>query len=140
MNTIKNGQCLCGAIKFQTEFDTLNMVACHCSTCRKWTAGPFMALETNTEPLYQQGEESVQIYASSEWAERGFCKHCGTSLFYRFKQDIPVAKRYGFPVWLFEETEDVHFELQVFTNNKPHCYTFANQTQQMTEEDILKLI
>jgi len=30
------------------------------------------------------GEENVAVYKSSDWAERGFCKQCGTHLFYRF--------------------------------------------------------
>jgi hypothetical protein len=41
------------------------------------------------------GEEHLSVFDSSKWAERGFCRSCGTHLFYRIKETgqhmIPVG-------------------------------------------------
>ena len=40
----KTGACLCGKCKFSFECDNLEVGACHCSMCRKWSGGPSMAM------------------------------------------------------------------------------------------------
>src|SRR5262245_14653258 len=76
------GGCLCGAVRFTAAPRDHDFGACHCGMCRKWTAGPFLALECG-DTVRIDDAASLGIYRSSEWAERGFCKRCGTPLFYR---------------------------------------------------------
>lgn len=71
------------------------------------------------------------VYNSSEWAERGFCKHCGRHLFYRLKQ----TQQYFIPAGLFGNTDNFIFDHQVFVDNKPHYYDFSNHTKDMTEAE-----
>ncbi len=77
------GQCLCGAVKLEVELAETDMHACHCSMCRTWSSSPLFAV--TAEAVEIDGLENVSIYGSSDWAERGFCRNCGTSLFYRLK-------------------------------------------------------
>src|SRR5690606_6195169 len=92
-NTL-HGKCLCGAVSLQIHHDKPSMSACHCQTCRHWAGGPFMTLEYHKAPEIQ-GAEHVRTYASSEWAERGFCAQCGTHLFYRLLADEFYALSVG---------------------------------------------
>lgn len=80
------------------------------------------------------GEEHISVYDSSEWAERGFCKKCGSHLFYKLKD----LNEYQMPVGLFDSQEDLHLNLQVFIDKKPSFYSFANQTKEMTEAEVLE--
>src|SRR5690554_5503071 len=115
------GACLCGAVTLRVnQVGKREVAACHCGICRRWTGGPFMTLEGHTAPEID-GAEHVRTYASSEWAERGFCVHCGTHLFYRLKQ----GEFYAFSAGLFEESGDWPFTLQVFIDEKPTNYTFS---------------
>lgn len=127
------GQCLCGAVTLRVGHDSPSVSACHCSMCRRWTGGPFFTLECHQAPEID-GAEHVRAYASSDWAERGFCSRCGSHLFYRLK-DAPF---YALPVGLFEQGGSWPFQLQVFIDEKPANYEFANQTKTLTGEEVFK--
>ena len=130
----KTGQCLCGAVTFTATNVNTNLNACHCGMCRRWSGGPFMALSCGREVDFD-GEENIAVFDSSEWAERGFCKQCGSHLFYRLKDTAEME----IPVGLFEgNTDDLKFELQVFIDHKPDYYSFANQTETMTEQQVIE--
>lgn len=42
------------------------------------------------------------------------------------------------PVGLFDRQEDCHFELQVYIDQKPAFYDFANKTKEMTEAEVVE--
>ena len=45
MGKSMSGGCLCGAVRFTAAPANHEVGACHCSMCRKWTAGPFLVLD-----------------------------------------------------------------------------------------------
>jgi len=125
------GKCLCGKIGIETKEFSVKVGACHCSICRKWGGGPLMSSDCGTAVLFS-GEENIEVYPSSEWAERGFCKSCGTHLFYRLLD----TGQYIMPVGFFENLPDVTFDHQVFIDEKPAYYNFADKTNTMTGQEI----
>lgn len=78
------------------------------------------------------GESFITRYSSSEWAERGFCNKCGTNLFYYL---LP-AGQYHFPAGLLDGELSFNFSHQIFIDEKPDYYDFANETQNMTGAEI----
>ena len=56
---MSTGKCLCGAVSLECQFENTNLGACHCGMCRKWGAGPFLALECGTN-VKIKGEEVCQ--------------------------------------------------------------------------------
>lgn len=135
MNDAKSlqGTCLCKSVTISVQHDRPSLGACHCSICRRWSGGPFLTLESHKAPSIE-GAEYIHTYASSDWAERGFCSVCGTHLFYRLKQD----EFYALAAGLFDEAGNWPFELQVFVDEKPGNYQFANTTREMTGEEVFK--
>jgi len=111
--------------------------ACHCNMCRKWTGGPEFAIECESENTRFEGEDNITVYNSSEWAERGFCKRCGSNLFYRLKE----TGLYAIPPGLFDDDdlEDLVLAEQVFIDEKPAFYTFAEKTRELTGAEVLAL-
>jgi len=130
----KFGSCLCGSVHITANNPSNKVGACHCGMCRKWGGGPFMEIDCGTEVSFD-GEENITVYDSSEWAERGFCKNCGSHLFYRLKEN----KQHMIAVGLFDNQEDLVFENQVFIDKKPSFYSFSNKTKDMTEKDIFEM-
>ncbi|HUS53470.1 MAG TPA: GFA family protein [Thermohalobaculum sp.] len=125
----KTGQCLCGAVKFSAEDVPHQIGACHCAQCRRWASGPYFAVAA--PGLRFEGEENIGRYRSSEWAERGFCKLCGSSLFYRMiKED-----RYMMAVGSFDDQSGFELSRQVFIDEKPGFYDFAQATKTSTGDD-----
>ncbi len=127
------GSCLCGEIRFTVKHMSQNVGACHCSMCRKWGGGPFMEVNCGSDVLFE-GEEHISVFDSSAWAERGFCSKCGSHLFYRLKK----SKTHMMPVGLFEDGKNLVFDHQVFIDEKPSFYSFANETSDMTGPEIFK--
>ncbi len=126
------GRCVCGAVSFLAQNMSNSVGACHCDMCRQWGGGPFMEVDCGSEVTFS-GEKNISIFNSSDWAERGFCKNCGTHLFYRFKQ----GNLHMIPVGLFEDDSHFVFEKQVFIEEKPHYYSFSNKTKNMVGDELV---
>lgn len=124
------GSCLCGKITLKAKQMNTSLGACHCATCRKWTGGPFLAVDCGSD-VNVQGQEFLSVYNSSDWGERAFCKSCGTILFFRLKDH----SFYSVSAELFNEPE-LKFETQIFIDSKPNYYDFANSTKKMTGEEV----
>lgn len=125
------GHCLCGAVQINAPGISPHVGACHCSMCRRWGGGPLMAVDCGTDVSFK-GEENITVFNSSDWAERGFCHTCGSHLFYRLKE----SGQHIMPAGLFDDNENFVFDHQVFIDNKPPYYSFANKTEDMTEAEI----
>lgn len=132
--TSARGSCLCGAVHIEVADAAASVGACHCGMCRKWGGGPLLAVECGAE-VELSGEENIALFASSEWAERGFCKRCGTHLFYRLRQGL----QYHVPAGLFDESPDFSLDQQIFIDEKPAYYGFANNTRDMTGAEVFAL-
>ena len=129
--TERHGACLCGAVTVVAGEAGNSVGACHCKMCRRWGGGPFMELACGSAVSFG-GEETVSVFDSSAWAERGFCGKCGTHLFYRLKE----TGQHMIPVGLFDNDEDLVFESQVFIDEKPAFYSFADETTKMTGAEL----
>jgi len=122
------GNCLCGNVTIEVE-DINTFEACHCGMCRRWGSGPFMALHSNSKVAIT-GQKSMTVYQSSEWAERAFCTHCGTNLYYHKLG----AETYSLSLGLFQDHPNFNFESQLFIDKKPDYYEFANNTKKLTQQ------
>ncbi len=129
--TEHQGACLCGAVKIKADAGSNQIGVCHCKMCRRWGGGPLFASEFGTAVSFE-GAEHIATFSSSEWAERGFCRRCGTHLFYRLKDN----HHYAIPVGLFDDSEDWQFAEQVFIEQKPGFYSFAEDTKTLTGEQL----
>ena len=133
-SSVAKGSCLCGSVQMSSSSCSDSVGACHCGMCRRWGGGPFMEVNCG-QNLDIEGQDSVSIYNSSEWAERAFCKNCGTHLFYRLKQN----QEHMVPVGFFGDSISPEFGLQVFIDKKPEFYSFSNQTKELTEAQIFEM-
>lgn len=125
------GKCLCGQVSFTVKSMSQHVGACHCGMCARWAGGPLMAVDCGTEVVFNN-EDLITVYNSSEWAERGFCSHCGSHLFYRLKQSL----QHMIPAGLFDDNSQFVLGNQVFIDRKPGFYEFANKTATMTEAEV----
>ncbi|WP_293864267.1 GFA family protein [uncultured Alsobacter sp.] len=80
---IQDGGCLCGAVRFRVTGPLREIVACHCSMCRRAT-GTFVAATAAADAdMVVTGADTLTWFRSSDEAERGFCRQCGSNLFWR---------------------------------------------------------
>jgi hypothetical protein len=83
VSDMHSGQCLCGKVSFKTSGKLRNAVACHCGQCRRQTGHYWAATNVVESELQIDGGENVTWYQSSAKARRGFCRHCGSALFWK---------------------------------------------------------
>ncbi|MEO0576660.1 MAG: GFA family protein [Pseudomonadota bacterium] len=132
--TTATGSCLCGAVNVTAKAALGDIGACHCDTCRNWGGGPYLSVDCASSATFT-GEEYIAVFQSSQWAERAFCKQCGTHLYYRLKQN----NQYMLPAGLLDPAEGLSMSHQVFIDEKPHYYAFSGDTKNFTGEEIFEL-
>ncbi len=126
------GRCLCGAVDFTAKNVEPHFDVCHCSMCRRWSGGVMMAVEAKGGVDFS-GEENIALFRASDWGERGFCKICGTNLFWRMQDGSYVGVAYG----ALDNAGDFDFTTEIFIDHKPDAYAFEGDRKQMTEADVL---
>ena len=76
------GGCLCKSVRYRITGPLRGIVNCHCDMCRR--------LHGNFGPHTKAPKSNITItndlglawYSSSDIARRGFCRNCGSSLFW----------------------------------------------------------
>jgi hypothetical protein len=89
--------------------------------------------ELQLGPAVHEASEHIGVYASSEWAERAFCKRCGSHLFYK----LLATGEYFVPAGVFD-SQDFELASQIYVDKKPAYYDFANHTPMLTEQQVIE--
>jgi hypothetical protein len=85
--TTSRGGCLCGGVRYEVRGPLREVMACHCSQCRR-TSGHYAAMTSAASAdLVLTRADTLAWYASSPAAERGFCRVCGSNLFWKPKAE-----------------------------------------------------
>ncbi|MDO9418977.1 GFA family protein [Pararhizobium sp.] len=75
------GSCQCGSIKFSIPAESAGVFCCHCGDCRK-SHGNYMAvIGAPRNDVQFESDATLQWYARTDKARRGFCSTCGSRLF-----------------------------------------------------------
>ncbi len=127
------GQCLCGAVQVSATVDSPRLRACHCDMCRQHTSGAFVSLETVPGSITVSGP--AQSFKSSDWAERGFCGTCGSTLWYGTLHDGARNLASG----LFPNAGGGVLKVEFFADMCPAGYALAGEHRKMTTEETIAL-
>lgn len=90
---IYTGGCQCGAVRYALYAEPTNPHVCHCRMCQK-AFGNYFAPFAGVPPKdFAWVKGAPATFKSSEVAERGFCRDCGTPLSFRYvdKDRISVS-------------------------------------------------
>lgn len=79
---VADGGCLCGSVRYTLKGELLWAGHCHCESCRRQTSSPITSFFCVYEKDMMFMGNALETYASSKGVERGFCKKCGTPMYY----------------------------------------------------------
>jgi hypothetical protein len=130
------GSCLCGAVSFEADPAERHSDACHCEMCRRWTGGPFISVPVAREALRWEGAEAIEVYRSSDWAERAFCRRCGSTLYYHATIEGPHERMFSLALGLFDEPDALPLASEIYIDSKPAAYAFAGERKRMTKAEV----
>lgn len=85
------GSCHCGSVVFEADPPLREVVACHCSQCRKTSGHYWSASSVPLERFHLIEDRGLDWYRSSPSAERGFCRDCGASLFWKPEGEARIS-------------------------------------------------
>jgi hypothetical protein len=80
-----HGRCLCGDIEFSAQLPSKWVAHCHCTMCQRSGGSAFVTWVGLDEDRCEIDDPHSQLtwYLSSDLGQRGFCSHCGSTLFFR---------------------------------------------------------
>ena len=76
-----------------------------------------------------QREDTLAWYKSSDWAQRGFCVNCGSSLFYRMKHE---GAHWAVLVGSLDLPDGHTIDEEIFVDEKPDYYDLAGVRPRLT--------
>ena len=85
-----SGSCLCGAVAYDIAGDLNPAIACHCVECRKQSGHHFAASAIKRSALTMTRDDGLTWYKASDFASRGFCVRCGSTLFWQ-RDESPLT-------------------------------------------------
>jgi hypothetical protein len=77
------GGCLCGAVRYVVEGETISSGICHCETCRRAASAPRLPFIGVLAAGFRYTRGTPVDYRSSPGVTRSFCGRCGSPLTYR---------------------------------------------------------
>ncbi|GLS33021.1 Uncharacterized conserved protein [Mesorhizobium albiziae] len=82
MNEPTTGGCQCGAVRYRIDQALENAHICHCRMCQKASGNYFLPLARASKASLTITRGEVGWFHSSDVVRRGFCRSCGTPLFF----------------------------------------------------------
>ena len=94
---MNDGNCLCGAVRFEVDPPSRFCAHCHCQNCRRAHGAAFVTWVGYPVEQFRltAGKDDLVRYRTDTEANRSFCRICGTTLFYegpRWETEIHVAR------------------------------------------------
>jgi len=90
-----SGGCACGRIRFTATIENDEAYLCHCRMCQRATGSISIAFK-NVKQADVDWAHEPDWYESSPIAKRPYCRDCGTSLGFQFREgsenmDLAIA-------------------------------------------------
>jgi hypothetical protein len=125
------GRCLCGGVQYSVSGPLRGVIACHCSQCRRSSGHYVAATAAPSDRLTLTSAATLGWYASSAHAERGFCRRCGSSLFWR-----PTGNDRSWTSIMagtLDPPTHLTIERHIFVADKSDYYTIADGAPQQAQ-------
>ena len=101
-------------------------IACHCSQCRKTSGHYWSVTEIEIEKFNLLKDSGLKWYSSSEEAKRGFCKECGSSLFFKFNNEDKIYVGSG----TLDGETNLKTGMHIFVADKGDYYDISDELPQ----------
>ena len=127
----QRGRCLCGAVTFETEAELREVLVCHCSQCRRNSGHLWAATAAPDNEVTIHGRDYLRWYRSSAIAQRGFCRQCGSSLFWKRDGSSSLSKAAG----SLELPTGLHIGSHIYVDDASDYYAIHPDEKQRSASD-----
>ncbi len=135
-NEVKiTGGCLCGAVRYEIRGLLRDVVNCHCRMCLR-THGHYGAYSSAARKnLSFSMDDGLQWYQSPQDdvggnVYRGFCKHCGSSLFWKLREREMISIAAG----TLDQTANMKTAMHIWVSSAGDYYEITDDLPKFMED------
>ncbi len=122
VSTVTSGGCHCGAVRYEVRGALRGVVNCHCSMCRRLHGSFGPHTKARKVNITITKDDGLAWYKTSNIAQRGFCKDCGSGLFWEpFELDAT-----GIIAGTLDDTTKLQTIGHIFVGEKSDFYDIAD--------------
>ncbi len=108
------GKCHCGRVRYEIAGPVRQVVECHCESCRRITGSLWHATGARLADLtITDDQQALKWYRSSENVARGFCGHCGSTMFFQRDGADTITITAG----SLDQPTGLHLKMRIFTDD-----------------------
>ena len=122
------GGCLCGAVRYEVAGGLREIIACHCGQCRRQHGSFGLYSEAAVADVAFKEDRGLAWYDSSGVARRGFCRHCGSGLFWHRKG----APRMAITAGSLDQPTGLKVVKHIFVDDKADYLEITDGLPQLT--------
>ena len=115
MPDLRQGGCLCGAVRYEVNLDGHKTGNCHCTDCQKNSGAAFMPFSNVDSGQFRWTKKPDGVYQSSERALRRFCTQCGTPITW---EAIDRPERQSVSVGTLDNLEGIEISYEIYTKSR----------------------
>ena len=115
---IQTGGCLCGAVRYEVHGALRDVVNCHCGMCQRLHGNYGPHSKATKQEITVTESSGLTWYQTSSVARRGFCRICGSQLFWEpFELDAT-----GIVAGCLDSPTGLKTIGHIFVDDKPEFY------------------
>ena len=122
------GGCLCGGVRYEIGVRPEPISFCHCGQCRRQHShvGAYTGAPLEAFRLVEQA--TLAWYASSDRARRGFCRRCGSGLFWEGLNQPAASgeRRITVTAGSLDDAGALHADRHIFVDCKGAYYDIGD--------------
>ncbi len=122
--SVHEGGCLCGAVRYRSTTPPVRGVLCHCSMCRKHSGAPVLAFVHFPLESFRWLRGRPTRHQSSKFAQRGFCSTCGSTI--TMHEEV-LRDRVQVTVGSLDEPSRVRMDDHVWTEDQISWFEVKDQ-------------
>ena len=120
---IWEGGCLCGQVRYRVTGNLAEVLACH---CRRMSGHFYAATAAPHDALEITLSDGLAWYQSSKASRRGFCRECGSSLFFDHGPEEPM----GIAAGSFDGDPPLKLAAHIYTDEAGGYYAIGDDAAQ----------
>ena len=119
---------MCGEVQYRVDGPLRDVIACHCEQCRRSSGHYVAATAAHPGDLSITRDNGLAWYEGTASIRRGFCRLCGSNLFFDHGPDYPT----GIAAGSLDGGEDVKLAAHIWTDEAGRYYEVPDDVPAFT--------
>ena len=123
---VTTGGCFCGAVQYEVRGPLRDVVHCHCRECSQLNGNFGSHSKARKKNITLTKDDGLSWFSISRTARRGFCRECGSALFWDAHQQDSM----GIVAGSLGKSTGLKTIGHIFVGEKPDFYEIGDSAPQ----------